>query len=169
MSKTKNEIDTEQLEKIVETAIYMNFPTTILQYDKHEMDDAFKPFFNIALMTQISNMLGYDSKAKFDEIYSKALKSADDETIGILKQLKDLINQISAESNVITNNFIKSYDSYFENPKKKETEEKKEIRCQACNHLLTDKVVVYRNHGYEDYYCTIDCLKSKVFQESVNE
>lgn len=43
------------------------------------------------------------------------------------------------------------------------------IRCQACNRSLTDKAVVYRNHGYEDYYCTIDCLKSKVFQESVNE
>lgn len=51
-------------------------------------------------------------------------------------------------------------------PKK---EEKKEIRCQACNRLLTDKVVVYRKHGYEDYYCTIDCLKSNVFQESVND
>lgn len=45
----------------------------------------------------------------------------------------------------------------------------KEIRCQACNRLLTNKVVVYRNHDYEDYYCTIDCLKSIVFQESVNE
>lgn len=46
---------------------------------------------------------------------------------------------------------------------------KKEIRCQEGNRSLTDKAVVYRNHGYEDYYCTIDCLKSKVFQESVNE
>lgn len=43
----------------------------------------------------------------------------------------------------------------------------KEIRCQACNRSLTDKAVVYRNHGYEDYYCTIDCLKSKVFQENM--
>lgn len=46
---------------------------------------------------------------------------------------------------------------------------KNEIRCQACDRLLTDKAVVYRNHGYADYYCTIDCLKSNVFQESVNE
>lgn len=45
----------------------------------------------------------------------------------------------------------------------------KEIRCQACRRLLTDKAVVYCNHGYADYYCTIDCLKSNVFQESVNE
>lgn len=43
----------------------------------------------------------------------------------------------------------------------------KRIKCQACNRSLTNKVVVYRNHGYEDYYCTIDCLKSKVFQENV--
>ena len=43
----------------------------------------------------------------------------------------------------------------------------KEIRCQACNRSLTDKAVVYRNHGYADYYCTMDCLKSRVFQEKV--
>lgn len=43
----------------------------------------------------------------------------------------------------------------------------KQNKCQACDRSLTDKAVVYRNHGYEDYYCTIDCLKSKVFQESV--
>ncbi|MCT6891629.1 MAG: hypothetical protein M3Z87_18560 [Lactobacillus sp.] len=52
---------------------------------------------------------------------------------------------------------------------KEEIDMKKEIRCQACNRLLTDKAVVYRKHGYEDYYCTIDCLKSNVSQESVNE
>ena len=55
----------------------------------------------------------------------------------------------------------------FDVPYKSEIDMEKEIRCQACNRSLTDKAVVYRNHGYEDYYCTIDCLKSKVFQESV--
>ncbi|RMC50108.1 hypothetical protein F5ESL0263_03580 [Lactobacillus sp. ESL0263] len=52
---------------------------------------------------------------------------------------------------------------------KEEIDMKKEIKCHACDRSLTDKVVVYRNHGYEDYYCTIDCLKSRVFQESVNQ
>lgn len=43
----------------------------------------------------------------------------------------------------------------------------KEIRCQACGRLLINKAVVYRNHGYDDYYCTIDCLKRNVFTENV--
>ena len=45
----------------------------------------------------------------------------------------------------------------------------KKVKCQACGRLLSDKAVIYHNHGYEDYYCTIDCLKSKVFQTNIGE
>lgn len=45
----------------------------------------------------------------------------------------------------------------------------KKVKCQACGRLLNDKAVTYRNHGYVDYYCTMDCLKSKVFQTNIGE
>lgn len=62
---------------------------------------------------------------------------------------------------------------------------KRFVRCQNCNRRLygTDLLIVDKSNrvdelfcshrcikqNYGDYYCTIDCLKSKVFQESVNE
>ena len=170
MNKPKNEIDTEQIEKIVETAIFINFPATTLKYGSEEMNDSFKTLFTVALMDQIGNMLGYNPKSKFEEVYTKIFKLADDDATESLVKDKIAIDKTFSMSKKITDKFINLYSSFLEKPKVEETtEEDKEIRCQACNRLLTDKVVVYRKHGYEDYYCTIDCLKSKVFQESVND
>lgn len=170
MNKPKNEIDIEQIEKIVETAIFINFPETTLKYGSEEMNDSFKTLFTVALMDQIGHMLGYSPRSKFEDVYTKIWNLADDDATESLAKDKIAIDKTFSMSKEITDKFIKLYSSFLEKPKVEETtEEDKEIRCQACNHLLTDKVVVYRKHGYEDYYCTIDCLKSNVFQESVNE
>ena len=167
MNKPKNEIEIEQIEKIVETAFLLNCPLTALNYDGDEIDDYFKSLLNIALINQIDNMLGYNLKSKFEGYYAKVLKLTDDEEIESLVKHKIAIDQVFSESKKTADELMEAYGSFLENPKVKEGD--KEIRCQACNRLLTDKVVVYRKHGYEDYYCTIDCLKSKVFQESVKE
>lgn len=111
MNKLKNEIDTEHLGKMLETAILINLPTISLKCDDDKIDDNYKQLLSIAFLNQISKVLGYDQKEKFDEIYAKALKLADDdESIGNLEKSKNTISSVFNESEDITKGLLESYD-----------------------------------------------------------
>lgn len=107
----KGEIDTEYLEKLIELAIFFCFPKTNITYKDKEFGDEFKPFIIIGILSQIFNLLGSDSRDKFQKIYNKIILMADDQiTFGFLSNFKSTVDETMAETEKITGNLLKAYD-----------------------------------------------------------
>ena len=107
----KGEIDTEYLEKLIELAIFFCFPKTNITYKDKEFGDEFKPFIIIGILSQIFNLLGSDSRDKFQKIYNKIILMADDQiTFGFLSNFKSTVDETMAETKKITGNLLKAYD-----------------------------------------------------------
>lgn len=107
----KGEIDTGQLEKLIELAIFFCFPKTNITYKDKEFGDEFKPFIIIGILSQIFNLLGSDSRDKFQKIYNKIILMADDQiTFGFLSNFKSTVDETMAETEKITGNLLKAYD-----------------------------------------------------------
>ena len=111
VSYIKGEIDTGQLEKLIELAIFFCFPKTNITYKDKEFGDEFKPFIIIGILSQIFNLLGSDSRDKFQKIYNKIILMADDQiTFGFLSNFKSTVDETMAETEKITGNLLKAYD-----------------------------------------------------------
>lgn len=107
----KGELDTEYLEKMVELLMLINFPNVVLKYRNNELNDSCKPFFNISITIQIIKLLGYDSRKKFQEIYSKAMMLGDNPENSIeVKAYKEQFIKILTTSKEITNHLLKEYE-----------------------------------------------------------
>lgn len=108
----KGEINTEYLEKLVELLILLSFPNVALKYRNNELDDSYRPFLAIAITSQISKLLGYDSKEKFQEIYDQAIKLIDNpENINELRKYKGQFIELLTKSKDITNNLLQTYNN----------------------------------------------------------
>ena len=108
----KGEIDTEYLEKLVELLMLISFPNVALKYRNNELDDSYRPFLAIAITSQISKLLGYDSKEKFQEIYDQAIKLIDNpENINELRKYKGQLIELLTKSKDITNNLLQTYNN----------------------------------------------------------
>ena len=108
----KGEIDTEYLEKLVELLMLLSFPNVALKYRNNDLDDSYRPFLAIAITSQISKLLGYDSKEKFQEIYDQAIKLIDNpENIYKLRKYKGQLIELLSKSKDITNNLLQTYDN----------------------------------------------------------
>ena len=104
-------LDTEYLEKIVETLMIINLPGLVLKYRNNELDNLYKPFITIAFTGRIINLLGYDSREKFEEIYTKAIKLGDSHlNSNELKEYKRDLIKILTISKEIANNLLKEYE-----------------------------------------------------------
>lgn len=111
----KGELDTEYLEKIVETLMLINLPGLVLKYRNNELDDLYKSFITIAFTGQIIKLLGYDSREKFEEIYTKAIKLGDCHlNSNELKEYKRYLIKILTTSKEIANNLLKEYEKIEE-------------------------------------------------------
>ena len=112
VSYIKGEIDTEHLEKLIELAIFFCFPKTTLTYGKEELDDEFKPFIIIGILSRMLSSLGYDSKNKFQKVYQKAIHIVDDQiTFGFLNDFKCVVDETMAKTEGITNNLLQAYEN----------------------------------------------------------
>ncbi|NUE98875.1 helix-turn-helix transcriptional regulator [Lactobacillus melliventris] len=112
VSYLKGEIDTEYLEKLVELLMLISFPNVALKYRNNELDDSYRPFLAIAITSQISKLLGYDSKEKFQEIYDQAIKLIDNpENINELRKYKGQFIELLTKSKDITNNLLQTYNN----------------------------------------------------------
>ena len=112
VSYIKGEIDTEHLEKLIELAIFFCFPKTTLTYRKEELDDEFKPFIIIGILSRMLSSLGYDSKNKFQKVYQKAIHIVDDQiTFGFLNDFKCVVDETMAKTEGITNNLLQAYEN----------------------------------------------------------
>ena len=111
VSYIKGEIDTEHLEKLIELAIFFCFPKITLTYGKEELDDEFKPFIIIGILSRMLSSLGYDSKNKFQKVYQKAIHMVDDQiTFGFLNDFKCVVDETMAKTEGITNNLLQAYE-----------------------------------------------------------
>ena len=111
----KGELDTEYLEKMVELLMLINFPNVCLKYRKNELNDSYKPFFTISITSQIIQLLGYDSRKKFQEIYKKAMRLGDNPENSIeVKAYKEPFLKILTTSKEITNHLLKEYEKLEE-------------------------------------------------------
>ena len=111
-------LDTEYLEKIVETLMLINLPGLVLKYRNNELDNLYKPFITIAFTSRIINLLGYDSREKFEEIYTKAIKLGDSHlNSNELKEYKRYLIKILTTSKEIANNLLKEYEKLEEKQK----------------------------------------------------
>ena len=107
----KGEIDTEQLEKLIELAIFFCFPKITFTYEEEELDDDFKPFILIEILSRMLNLLDYDSKNKFRKVYHKAIKKVDDQiTFGFFSNFKADVDEIMPKAEGITNNLLQAYE-----------------------------------------------------------
>lgn len=114
----KGELDTEYLEKIVETLMIINLPGLVLKYRNNELDNLYKPFITIAFSGRIINLLGYDSREKFEEIYTKAIELGDSHlNSNELKEYKRYLIKILTTSKEIANNLLKEYEKLEEKQK----------------------------------------------------
>jgi len=114
----KGEIDTEYLEKLVETLMLINLPGLVLKYRNNELDNLYKPIITIAFTSRIINLLGYDSREKFEEIYTKAIKLGDSHlNSNELKEYKRYLIKILTTSKEITNHLLKEYEKLEEKQK----------------------------------------------------
>ena len=114
----KGEIDTEYLEKIVELLMIINFPNVCLKYRNNELNDSCKPFLTISITSQIIQLLGYDSREKFQEIYKKAMRLGDNPENSIeVKAYKEPFLKILTTSKEITNHLLKEYEKLEEKQK----------------------------------------------------
>ena len=108
-------LDTEYLEKLVETLMIINLPGLVLKYRNNELDNLYKPFITIAFTSRIINLLGYDSREKFEEIYTKAIKLGDSHlNNNELKEYKRDLIKILTTSKEIANNLLKEYEKLEE-------------------------------------------------------
>ena len=111
-------LDTEYLKKLVETLMIINLPGLVLKYRNNELDNLYKPFITIAFSGRIINLLGYDSREKFEEIYTKAIKLGDSNlNSNELKEYKRYLIKILTTSKEIANNLIKEYEKLEEKQK----------------------------------------------------
>lgn len=111
-------LDTEYLEKLVETLMLINLPGLVLKYRNNELDNLYKPFITIAFTGRIINLLGYDSREKFEEIYTKAIKLGDSHlNSNELKEYKRYLIKILTTSKEIANNLLKEYEKLEEKQK----------------------------------------------------
>lgn len=108
----KGEIDTEQLEKLIELTIFFCFPKVTITYGKEEVDDEFKPFIIIEILSRMLSLLGYCSKDKFLEMYNRVIKLVDDnETIEYLQDFKRAVIQILPKAKGTTENLLNAYEN----------------------------------------------------------
>lgn len=115
VSYIKGDLDTEYLEKIVELLMLINFPNVCLKYRNNELNDSWKPFFNISITSQIIKLLGYDSRKKFKEIYKKSMRLGDNPENSIeVKAYKEQFFKILTTSKEITNHLLKEYEKIKE-------------------------------------------------------
>ena len=111
VSYIKGEIDTEYLGKLIELAIFFCFPKITLTYGDEEIDDEFKPFIVIDILSQMISLLGYDSKNKFQKVYQKAIHMVDDQiTSGFLNNFKYVVDEAIPDAEGITNNLLQAYE-----------------------------------------------------------
>lgn len=111
VSYIKGEIDAEQLEKLIELAIFFCFPKITFTYGEEELDDDFKPFILIEILSRMLNLLDYDSKNKFRKVYHKAIKKVDDQiTFGFFSNFKADVDEIMPKAEGITNNLLQAYE-----------------------------------------------------------
>ena len=111
-------LDTEYLEKIVELLMLINFPNVCLKYRNNELNDSCKPFLTISITSQIIQLLGYDSREKFQEIYKKAMRLGDNPENSIeVKAYKEPFLKILTTSKEITNHLLKEYEKLEEKQK----------------------------------------------------
>lgn len=107
----KGELDTEYLEKMVELLMLINFPNVVLKYRNNELNDSCKPFLTISITSQIIQLLGHDSRKKFQEIYTKAMRLGDNPENSIeVKAYKEPFLKILTTSKEITNHLLKEYE-----------------------------------------------------------
>lgn len=112
VSYIKGEIDTEQLEKLIELTIFFCFPKVTITYGKEEVDDEFKPFIIIEILSRMLSLLGYCSKDKFLEMYNRVIKLVDDtETIEYLQYFKSAVIQILPKAKGTTKNLLNAYEN----------------------------------------------------------
>ncbi|MBH9985176.1 helix-turn-helix transcriptional regulator [Lactobacillus sp. M0390] len=111
VSYIKGEIDTEQLEKLIELTIFFCFPKATLNNGKEELDEEFKPFIIIGILSRMLSLLGYDSKNKFQKVYQKAIHMVDDQiTFGFLNNFKCVVDETIPDAEGITNNLLQAYE-----------------------------------------------------------
>lgn len=118
VSYIRGDLDTEYLEKLVETLMIINLPGLVLKYRNNELDNLYKPFITIAFSGRIINLLGYDSREKFEEIYTKAIELGDSHlNSNELKEYKRYLIKILTTSKEIANNLLKEYEKLEEKQK----------------------------------------------------
>ena len=111
VSYIKGEIDTEYLEKLVELLMLLSFPKITFTYGEEELDDDFKPFILIEILSRMLSLLDYDSKNKFQKVYHKAIKKVDDQiTFGFLNNFKCVVDETIPDAEGITNNLLQAYE-----------------------------------------------------------
>ena len=115
VSYIRGDLDTEYLEKIVELLMLINFPNVCLKYRNNELNDSCKPFLTISITSQIIQLLGHDSRKKFQEIYAKAMRLGDNPENSIeVKAYKEQFFKILTTSKEITNHLLKEYEKLEE-------------------------------------------------------
>lgn len=111
VSYIKGEIDTEQLEKLIELAIFFCFPKITFTYRNVELDDDRKSVIVVGILSQILNQLGYEPKGKFQEVYIRAVNLAENRiTRNQLTDFKAVVDKLMPEFQGITNNLLQTYE-----------------------------------------------------------
>ena len=111
VSYIKGEIDTGQLEKLIELAIFFCFPKITFTYRNVELDDDRKSVIVVGILSQILNQLGYEPKGKFEEVYIRAVNLAENRiTRNQLTDLKAVVDKLMPEFQGITNNLLQTYE-----------------------------------------------------------
>ena len=111
VSYIKGEIDTEQLEKLIELAIFFCFPKITFTYRNVELDDDRKSVIVVGILSQILNQLGYEPKGKFEEVYIRAVNLAENRiTRNQLTDFKAVVDKLMPEFQGITNNLLQTYE-----------------------------------------------------------
>ena len=111
VSYIKVEIDTGQLEKLIELAIFFCFPKITFTYRNVELDDDRKSVIVVGILSQILNQLGYEPKGKFEEVYIRAVNLAENRiTRNQLTDLKAVVDKLMPEFQGITNNLLQAYE-----------------------------------------------------------
>ena len=111
ISYIKGEIDTGQLEKLIELAIFFCFPKITFTYRNVELDDDRKSVIVVGILSQILNQLGYEPKGKFEEVYIRAVNLAENRiTRNQLTDFKAVVDKLMPEFQGITNNLLQTYE-----------------------------------------------------------
>lgn len=111
VSYIKGEIDTGQLEKLIELAIFFCFPKITFTYRNVELDDDRKSVIVVGILSQILNQLGYEPKGKFEEVYIRAVNLAENRiTRNQLTDFKAVVDKLMPEFQGITNNLLQTYE-----------------------------------------------------------